>query len=155
MIQWPGQLLLYSPVRWLLRVTGWARRRILQSVQRAFHDSDKVPANLPTRHLRILRSKAAVRACRETVRNMVPSDIHEIVEAYGRLDTPTLVLWGRQDQILSPLYGQRFVDELPRARLHLFDDCGHAPHLEQPEQMARIIHDWLHDTMPDGDGRPQ
>lgn len=153
LIQWPGQLLLYSPIRRLLRVTGWARGRVLQSVHRAFHDPGKIPANLPTRHLQILRSRAAVRACRETVRNMVPSDMSETVEAYGRLETPTLVLWGRQDRILSPLYGQRFVDELPRAQLHLFDDCGHAPHLEQPEQMARIIHDWLQDTVPDGDDR--
>ena len=47
---------------------------------------------------------------------------------------PALVLWGRQDEILDGReFAPKFLDALPNARLHWIEDCGHVPHLEQPE----------------------
>jgi len=50
-----------------------------------------------------------------------------------KVTCPTLVLWGEADKILDPkLYAQRFVDEMPNAKLTMVPECGHVPHLEQP-----------------------
>uniref|UniRef100_A0A7S2SHF8 AB hydrolase-1 domain-containing protein n=1 Tax=Rhizochromulina marina TaxID=1034831 RepID=A0A7S2SHF8_9STRA len=56
----------------------------------------------------------------------------------------TLVLWGRDDEILDPaLYAERFLEEVPNSRLQFVDNCGHVPHLEQPKVTASHIVDFL------------
>ena len=55
---------------------------------------------------------------------------------------PTLVVWGRNDEILSPDYAQRFMDVLPDARLAWIEECGHCSHLEQPAALLAAISDF-------------
>lgn len=53
---------------------------------------------------------------------------------------PTLVLWGRQDEILEPKYAAQFEAALPNGQLQWVEDCGHCAHLEKPtEAAARIL----------------
>jgi len=55
-------------------------------------------------------------------------------------DKETLVLWGRQDKILPPeQYADKFIQDIPSARLQWVEDCGHVPHLEQPVLTADTI----------------
>jgi pimeloyl-ACP methyl ester carboxylesterase len=58
------------------------------------------------------------------------------------LRLPTLVVWGRNDEILSPDYAQRFMDVLPDARLTWIEECGHCSHLEQPAALLAAISDF-------------
>ena len=55
------------------------------------------------------------------------------------LRLPTLVVWGRNDEILSPDYAQRFMDVLPDARLAWVEECGHCSHLEQPAALLAAV----------------
>mmetsp|Transcript_69208 Transcript_69208/g.200828 ORF Transcript_69208/g.200828 Transcript_69208/m.200828 type:complete len:399 (+) Transcript_69208:69-1265(+) len=60
------------------------------------------------------------------------------------INSPSLVLWGRQDGILEGKeYANLFVDTLPNARLQWIEECGHVPHLEQPEVTAEAITNFL------------
>ena len=47
-----------------------------------------------------------------------------------RVSVPTLILWGDHDQIIPPGYGPAFRDLIPGARLEVFENCGHVPHIE-------------------------
>ncbi len=47
--------------------------------------------------------------------------------------------WGRQDRLCLPQQAERAVVAFPGARLVWFDDCGHFPHWEQPEETVRQI----------------
>lgn len=49
--------------------------------------------------------------------------------------------WGRDDRVTLPSQAARAQALFPGARLHWFDDCGHFPHWDQPEQTARVILD--------------
>ena len=53
----------------------------------------------------------------------------------------TLLLWGRQDRVLPPPENvPRFLDALgPAATFRWVEDCGHVPHLEQPDATAAAI----------------
>ena len=53
-----------------------------------------------------------------------------------RIDLPTLLLWGEQDGIVRPEYGEAWRGEIPGARLELIPDAGHFPHWEQPEEFV-------------------
>jgi pimeloyl-ACP methyl ester carboxylesterase len=50
-----------------------------------------------------------------------------------RIDRPTLLLWGAEDGIVTPAYGEGWRAEIPGARLELIPEAGHFPHWEQPE----------------------
>jgi pimeloyl-ACP methyl ester carboxylesterase len=56
--------------------------------------------------------------------------------------TPLLILWGREDSII-PCEGALFLAGIaPRARVAILDHCGHLPHQEAPEAVAREILDF-------------
>ena len=60
------------------------------------------------------------------------------------IEAPSLVLWGRQDGILDGNeFANRFIETLPNAKLQWIEECGHVPHLEQPEVTADVITEFL------------
>ncbi|HEY3064975.1 MAG TPA: alpha/beta hydrolase [Methylomirabilota bacterium] len=60
-----------------------------------------------------------------------------------RVKAPTLLLWGKEDRFVPPVYADEFARRLPGARVQTVDGAGHAPHLEQPETVARMVRDFL------------
>ncbi len=66
-----------------------------------------------------------------------------LLEHLPDLTTPTLVVWGGCDYVLPAHQAQTAVDLLPHGRLALFPDCGHLPHVEQPERFAAVLGAWL------------
>ena len=55
----------------------------------------------------------------------------------------TLLLWGRNDEILEPKTAEKFVETMPRCTLKWVEDCGHVPHLEKPELTAETVLEFL------------
>ena len=53
-----------------------------------------------------------------------------------RIDIPTLLLWGEQDGIVRPSYGEAWRAEIPGARMDVISNAGHFPHWEQPRGFA-------------------
>jgi len=49
----------------------------------------------------------------------------------GKIKVPVLIIWGKQDGLLPLSDGERFKKEITGARLIVFDQCGHAPMVEQ------------------------
>jgi pimeloyl-ACP methyl ester carboxylesterase len=60
-----------------------------------------------------------------------------------RVKAPTLLLWGKDDRFVPPVYADEFTRRLPGARLQTLDGCGHAPHMEQPDTAARMVREFL------------
>ena len=61
----------------------------------------------------------------------------------GKLDLPTLIVWGRNDKVTPPDVAVEFRDRIPGARLEFIDRCGHSPNLERPAEFARLLGDFL------------
>lgn len=60
-----------------------------------------------------------------------------------RVRAPTLLVWGKEDRLVPPVYGEEFARRIPGARVETVDHAGHAPHLEHPEAVARLVRDFL------------
>ena len=58
---------------------------------------------------------------------------------------PALVLHGARDRIVPHAAGRRLAEALPNARFELLRACAHAPFLGQPERVARLLRDFLHE----------
>jgi pimeloyl-ACP methyl ester carboxylesterase len=56
-----------------------------------------------------------------------------------RLKAPTLLIWGAEDRLVDPAYGQAFLDALSDARLEVIPGAGHLPQLEQQEAVATAV----------------
>jgi len=56
---------------------------------------------------------------------------------------PTLVLWGRYDELANPAGADRLEKTIPGARKVIIDNCGHMPQLERADEFNRIVRDFL------------
>ncbi len=54
----------------------------------------------------------------------------------------TLILWGDTDKILGIKDAEKFKIAIPNSQLIWIQDCGHLPHLEQPQITAQHILDF-------------
>jgi len=75
------------------------------------------------------------------------TDTRALVAQTGRVQAPTLIVWGRRDRIYPAGFGQRMSREIRGAGFELLD-AGHAPQEEQPDTLAEIIYNFLHDGRP-------
>jgi pimeloyl-ACP methyl ester carboxylesterase len=57
----------------------------------------------------------------------------------GRIEVPTLVLWGAADRIVTPDYGRAYAGLIPNASFELIDAAGHHPEIEQAQVFAERI----------------
>ncbi|BAZ00561.1 alpha/beta hydrolase fold protein [Tolypothrix tenuis PCC 7101] len=64
----------------------------------------------------------------------------------AEIQQPTLILWGDSDKILGTKDAQRFKGAIPHSQLLWIQDCGHLPHLEQPQITAKNILEFGRDT---------
>ena len=58
-----------------------------------------------------------------------------------RIAVPTLVVWGTDDRLAPPVYGEHFRAAIGGARLELVPRCGHMIPYEEPERLARSTRD--------------
>jgi len=60
-----------------------------------------------------------------------------------RITAPTLLIWGENDRIVTPQYGEAYRKLLPNARLSVIPHAGHLPHVEQPQAFMRELRGFL------------
>jgi pimeloyl-ACP methyl ester carboxylesterase len=57
----------------------------------------------------------------------------------GKISVPTLIVWGREDQIVPLECASLYQRAIPAATLRILDKCGHFAHLDQPQLLADTI----------------
>jgi len=62
-----------------------------------------------------------------------------LVHWLHRITRPALVLWGDNDGIVAPQYGERLAAALPSARFERVAGAAHYPQVEQPDAVAAAI----------------
>jgi pimeloyl-ACP methyl ester carboxylesterase len=71
-----------------------------------------------------------------------PVFLKNVLEKLSELSTPTLVVWGKQDHILPVKYAEN-ARRIPAAKIHVLEECGHFPQLEQAETFNRLTLNFL------------
>lgn len=59
----------------------------------------------------------------------------------SKITAPTLLLWGKEDQMIPVKFIQPFM-KMKNCRIILLENCGHRPHAERPELFNRIVNDF-------------
>ena len=63
----------------------------------------------------------------------------------GGVQTPTLLVWGKEDRVAPLSCSQRYAEGLPNSRLELLDISGHCVDMEKPQELASLIADFISD----------
>jgi pimeloyl-ACP methyl ester carboxylesterase len=127
-------------VNWMALEPADMRRRLFrdpdgEAARRMFGDTDDEKAAAAAR-VRLAWAMGA------TGKFIWPIPDKGLKKRIHRIKAPTLLLWGKEDRLVPPVYADEFTRRLPGARLQTVDQAGHAPHLEQPETVARIVREF-------------
>ena len=60
-----------------------------------------------------------------------------------RVSAPTLLVWGESDRIVPPRYAADFQAVIPNAKTATIAAAGHLPQVEQPDQLAETVKQFL------------
>lgn len=108
--------------------------------EHSFHDSERFftdPATLPPAEL------ARMGGNRRTMQALAGDPYMHDPTLRGRLgsvETPTTVVWGESDRIVTPAYGRAYADSFGTgAELVVVSAAGHLPHLEQPSATYAVL----------------
>jgi pimeloyl-ACP methyl ester carboxylesterase len=61
----------------------------------------------------------------------------------GAQGKPTLLIWGREDQVVLFATSEKVLAAIPHAEFHAIEDAGHVPHLERPDVVNPILLEFL------------
>ncbi len=61
----------------------------------------------------------------------------------GSIHVPTLVMWGRQDELIPLASGEKLRDGINGAKLVVFEQCGHVPQIEKSAEFNRALLEFL------------
>lgn len=68
---------------------------------------------------------------------------HNLGEELGQIQVPTLLIWGKNDNVTPPFVGEEFHKLIPNSELAFIDKCGHAPMMEVPNEFNDILEKFL------------
>ena len=72
------------------------------------------------------------------VRGVKKSIFMPITESLPSLETPILVVWGEQDDMLPVSQAQIVKDKAPHAQIEIFENCNHDPMIVNPQRFNQV-----------------
>lgn len=124
------------------------RRQLQNSVTRdetreffriLFHDKSLVTEKMVDEQLTLrLRAAFTITKMQEAGErgSLSEQEVHAV-------KAPTLVVWGKYDELANPAGADRLEKTIPGARKVMIDNCGHMPQLERADEFNRLVRDFL------------
>jgi pimeloyl-ACP methyl ester carboxylesterase len=83
-----------------------------------------------------MKALRIVKTAKSAVRHNLGDKLHAI-------PCPTLLIWGKEDEVTPPWVAEKFLELIPNSELHLVKECGHAPMMEKPDEFSSILKSFL------------
>ena len=116
-------------------------------LKHVFHDPSFATPELVDELYRSHRMRGAkeavVRVIRRTVSLLGVRDEYVLTDRLESLPIPTMVVWGANDRIFPVSQAYHSSASSPRTTLHVFDDCGHWPHMEKADAFNAAVVNFL------------
>ena len=118
------------------------RREMKRVLGLLFADPDLVTRRLVNDELRFKRMDGVDEALRAVADKMFPDGSQAEGPNLSGLETPVLVIWGQDDQIIPVSHTEYLSDG---ARIEILEDTGHMPQMESAGRTNRLIGGFLDD----------
>ncbi|NHC35028.1 alpha/beta fold hydrolase [Scytonema millei] len=133
----------------LIRLLRPSRRLLAPMLKNNFFN----PQSIPSEWIELRYPIFALPGRKPALMAMVKTNFHllgvrsqvfrPILSQLATITAPTLIIWGKQDRIIPVAHAYIAAKTIPNARLHIFDRCGHHPHLEYPEKFNNLVLEFL------------
>ena len=139
-------------LRWLIpRLPPSARQNddILRQIGHgASLDAQRLPPGFQDWYLDLLRHTRTMANDIHTIGHLLQAEQLEprlmlTDSVLGRIQTPTLIIWGEDDGFGGPAVAEALTRRLPRAELRLLHRAGHLPWLDQAAEVGADISRFL------------
>jgi pimeloyl-ACP methyl ester carboxylesterase len=120
----------------------FGRRQLTKGVESDFYDPAHVKAFVK-KYMVQMKYKGFMRALLSTMRNGMLGDFSVTYCKIGELGTPTLLFWGRDDRTVPFEHSDDIRAAIPQTEFHAFENCGHIPHYEKPDEANPILLEFL------------
>jgi pimeloyl-ACP methyl ester carboxylesterase len=68
---------------------------------------------------------------------------YDFLDELEEVDVPTLIVWGREDRVVTSTDAAGYAQRLRRSQTVIFGDTGHMPQLERPVRFNRLLERFL------------
>ncbi|MDY6912811.1 MAG: alpha/beta hydrolase [Chloroflexota bacterium] len=136
--------------RGFTKVPGSRPRRewIRSKVSEVFHGQFHATEAMVDRVVNVISDRRKARILIQLAKS---AKRDKITDRLKLITCPTLLIWGRQDQITQREVAEEFHSNISTSDLIWLDECGHAPMMEHPIEFAYQVNQWW--TRPPCPGR--
>jgi pimeloyl-ACP methyl ester carboxylesterase len=138
--QSPGGATLLTP-HVLQIMNGVTRDETRELLHLIFHDGTLVTERMVDDNLVMrLRSAYAIGKIMESTGKRLGCNTEQDMST---IRIPTLIVWGKYDQLMSPSDADRLERDIKGSRKTVVDNAGHFPQIERPDEFNRIVREFL------------
>ena len=130
-----------------------AEKLVANQMARVFYDASRAPARRVEGAIRELEQtlkyswteEAFIKSTRGLISAYLTRGPRSLWRQATMIETPTLLIWGRHDALVSPSLAGLAEATFPNSRLLLLEDAGHVAQIERPVAVARAFTKLLDD----------
>jgi len=105
-------------------------------------DPARIPSKLVEDFISRINSPNAKYAFKSTLQNSANTQIG--LERLKLIENiPTLIVWGAEDKVIPPEHSRLFKEAISNSQIKIIQDAGHAPFAEKPDQVCKILNNFL------------
>jgi len=128
-----------------LVISSRNRRSIRRVLEEAISDVTHITPEVVNRQYGLSRIEGTSWVLTSTLKNA--RDTSRLEAYLSRINHPTLLIWGERDLIFPPSVGKMLHRAINGSKLTVLEKIGHIPMWETPEEVNRIILDFLKNKM--------
>jgi len=129
-----------------LPIVEGVRRNDMQAlINSVFSDRRLVDPNIVDYYRRVFTTKRWRSGLLRTIRGTME---HSVRDRLAQLTQPTLLVSGQDDRIVDPAEAELASRQLAQGQYVCIPQCGHAPQMEKPKLINRLVVDFLTSPTP-------
>lgn len=113
------------------------------TLKKIFYDKSKVDNHLVNRYMFSLKQKGMRYSFIKVAQQLIPDNYIELANNIKIIDNPVLIIWGKDDNIISYKIGEKLNKLLTNSELKIIDNCGHIPHEEHPKIVLNLVQKFI------------
>ena len=131
-------------------IIGWLALHLLPPrvsahfvLKNSYYDAKKITQEQIEAYARPIADKGGRHALLKTAQQIIPENIDEVIAKYPTINVPTLIIWGKQDEVIPLVIGEMLDAAIPTSSMTTIDRSAHIPQEETPEAVVPLVLDFL------------
>ena len=112
---------------------------VQKSLEDVYYNKSLLEQSTVTRYHEFILCEGNRMATLSLFKNKIPQN----PELIKTIQTPTLILWGREDGLISVDNVQLFNQDIKNSKVVILDKVGHVPNEEAPKEVADAIYNFI------------